>query len=154
MLKKEERLPRKSSTSTGNSPARSLKTRRNKKRDIKKTKQTNLNKILKIEHKSNLNNTPINLDKIQFHQLNTQKRSLSMNAVRDICHKDDLFVFLGQECSWYKNRIIGLDYKHKVICAPVDKPHAYIYYHKKLNILPVPTPVSYTHLTLPTIYSV
>ena len=75
--------------------------------------------------------------KLKCFQLNSQKRLISTENIYNRVTKLDSFLLLGQEPSVFGHNIIGLNKRHTIVQAPVDKPRAYIYCHKALNAWPV-----------------
>ena len=74
---------------------------------------------------------------IKFMQINNQKRIMSTEETSRLASQLNSFCVLGQEPSTFGFNITGLSRNHKVIQASVDKPRAYIYHHKGLDVWPV-----------------
>ena len=74
---------------------------------------------------------------IHFLQINNQKRIMSTESTSRIASNLNSFCVLGSEPSTVGFNITGLNKTHKIIQAAIDKPRAYIYCHKNLEIWPV-----------------
>ena len=74
---------------------------------------------------------------IEFFQINNQKRIMSNKEITRLAQGTKAFCILGQEPSTYGFNITGLNTRHTIIQAAVDRPRAYISCHKLLNAWPV-----------------
>ena len=77
------------------------------------------------------------IKEIDFLQANNQKRIISNEAVTYISDKLGSFCILGQEPSTYGFNVTGINSRHTLVQAPVEKPRAYLVCHKGLNAWPV-----------------
>ena len=75
--------------------------------------------------------------KIEFFQINNQKRIMSNEEITQLAQKTDNFCIIGQEPSTFGFNVTGLNTGHTIVQGACDKPRAYISCHKGLNAWPV-----------------
>lgn len=105
----------------------------------KKRKQTRITDFFKDNFDTNLVELESgqNVDYIDFLQINNQKRIMSSQEIMRLAETSSSFCIMGQERSTYGFNVTGLNSRHTIIQAAVEKPRAYICCHKYLNVWPV-----------------
>ena len=82
--------------------------------------------------------------RIEFFQINHQKRILSNEEITMLAQKTEAFCILGQEPSTCGFNVTGINSQHTIIQAAVDRPRSYISCHKDLKAWPVENLCSHT----------
>ena len=74
---------------------------------------------------------------IEFFQINNQKRIMSNEEIMRLAESTTPFCIIGQEPSTYGYNVTGLNSRHTIVQAAVDKPRSYLVCHKQLGAWPV-----------------
>ena len=88
--------------------------------DFCKTKSGDKIKIEKYDE--------IDITKVKFHHLNSNRREQSMDLVEKETSKHKSFIHFGQEPHCKLNIPTGLNKGHRRICIDTDRPQAFIYH--------------------------
>ena len=106
----------------------------------RKGKQTRITDFFGAQNDANVsleicNETDEN--RIEFFQVNNQKRIMSNEEITLLAQKVDNFCILGSEPSTYGFNVTGINTRHTLIQGAADRPRAYISCHKNLKAWPV-----------------
>ena len=81
----------------------------------------------------------VDLNKVKFRQLNSNKREVSMDEINRLCETNKQFICLGHEPNVRLGAPVGLNRRHISVHSIQTKPRAYIFASANLHIWPMPS---------------